>query len=235
MDLLDDERSDEVRLQLPMSVGSRYGPEPAALATASSVSSQTPLSVTVDIQMSGAIRRVTSPTHPNTMVVPFAEAGHTSHRRKTVTFHSPTFLTQSFVLTVHADGLDAPRCFAERDPGGSGTVAMQLTFIPNFKLPPISAQEYLFLVDRSGSMAGRSIQIVKHALLMLLRMLPEEQTMFNIFSFGDGVDSLWRKSQPYHQSCVDLGVSSACISLILLLNVIVDQTHTRHDCQLWRY
>ena len=208
MDLMDDELKGEVRLQLPMSVGSRYGPEPTVLATAASAPSQTRLSITVDIQMSGIIQRVTSPTHPGIKLAPYVTTvGHTSRRRQTAKLHSPTFLTQSFVLTVHADGLDAPRCFAERDPRGSGTVVMQLTFVPNIKLPPIATQEYLFLVDRSGSMSGPSIQIVKRALVMLLRMLPNEQTFFNIFSFGNNVVSLWPNSQPYHQSCLDLAVS----------------------------
>jgi hypothetical protein len=207
MDLMDDERKDEVRLQLPMYIGSRYGPAPDVLATASSASIRTSLSITVDIQMSGAIRQVKSPSHSDVVLDP-----QTSPEQQRVTLRSPTFLTQSFVLAVHADGLDAPRCFAEQHARDSGSVAMQLTFVPSFKLPPISAQEYIFLVDRSGSMNGSSIETVKRALLMLLRMLPNEQTIFNIFSFGSRVDALWRKSQPYHQTCLDLGVCSSLMS-----------------------
>ena len=132
-----------------------------------------------------------------------------------VTFRSPTFLRQSFVLVVHADGLDAPRCFAEQDPRGSESIAMQLTFVPTSSFPPISDQEYIFLVDRSGSMDGCSIQIVKRALLILLHMLPNEQTIFNIFSFGSKVDALWRKSQPYDQRCLDLAVCSTPVFLVI--------------------
>jgi hypothetical protein len=62
MDLMDDEPKDEVRLQLPLSIGSRYGPAPDTLATASTPSSQTSLCITVYLQMSGTIRQVTSPT-----------------------------------------------------------------------------------------------------------------------------------------------------------------------------
>lgn len=209
MDLMDDELKGEVRLQLPMSVGSRYGPEPDAIATAVSAKSQTRLRISVAIQMSGFIRQVTSPTHPNIKLAYVTARGRTSNRRRTAQLCSPTFLTQSFVLVVRADGLDVPRCFAERDNSGSGTVAMQLTFVPDIKLTPISAQEYLFLVDRSGSMNGPSIEIVKEALVILLRLLPKENTFFNIFSFGSSVQGLWQTSQPYDQNSLDLGVRSA--------------------------
>jgi hypothetical protein len=217
MDLMSDELQSEVRLQLPMSIGSRYGPEPATLAAAASASTQTRLTITMDIQMSGTIRHVTSPTHPDIVLSPYMKpSGNKSSRRQTAKLCSPTFLTQMFVLSVRADGLDAPRCFAERDPSNSGTVAMQLTLVPNIKLPPISAQEYLFLVDRSGSMSGQSIRMVKRALVTLLRKLPTEQTSFNIFSFGTSVHGLWQVSQLCSQQALDEAVRFALNVLLLL-------------------
>ena len=82
---------------------------------------------------------------------------------------------------------------------------MWLTFVPNIKLPPASTQEYLFLVDHSGSMIGSSIETVKHALVMLLWMLPNEHTFFNIFSFRNSIDVVWIDSQLYNQMSLDLG------------------------------
>jgi von Willebrand factor type A domain len=194
---LDDDPNGKVRLQLPMSIGRRYGPEPTALATAVPASSETCLSITVDIQMSGVIKEVTSPTHPVTQLPPRStSSGHPSHRRKTVKFESATLLVRDFVLTVLADGLDGPRCFAERDSQEPSTVAMQLTFIPSIEIAPISPHEYLFLVDRSGSMRGSRIAMVKLALTKILSMLPNQHTVFNIFSFGNQVDSLWPESRP---------------------------------------
>jgi len=210
MELFDDDPKGTLRLQLPMSVGSRYGPPPASLPTAVSASSQTRLSITVDIQMSGAIQDVTSPSHKDIQFAPYiTEKDHTSRRRRRVTFASPTFLTQSFVLDVNGYGLDAPRCFAERDPRDPDTVAMQLTFVPTNELSPISTAEYLFLVDRSGSMKGPSIDRVKRALSGLLHMLPTERTFFNIFGFGSRVDSLWLESHQHDRMNLNLAVSSA--------------------------
>jgi uncharacterized protein with von Willebrand factor type A (vWA) domain len=114
------------------------------------------------------------------------------------------------VLIIQADGLDAPRCFAERDSRGQ-TVAMQLTMVPKFKLPPIPEQEFIFVVDRSGSMGGERIDTAKRTLKVLLRMLPGV-ARFNIVSFGSHVDSLWLNSQSYTQDTLDQAVNDLCQS-----------------------
>jgi hypothetical protein len=203
MDLMDDELNDEVRLQLPMSVGYRYGTPPPSLAKATSASSRTRLRITADVQMSRAIRETSSPTHSIEVIPYVTHIGQHSRRRRTIKFRSQTFLTSDFVLTVRADGLDAPRCFAER---GDAGIAMQLTLVPQIKLPPVPAQEYLFLVDRSSSMSGSRIEIAKNALIMILRMLPSSHTIFNVSSFSSDVQSLWPKSQEYNEKSLDSAV-----------------------------
>jgi Mg-chelatase subunit ChlD len=76
---------------------------------------------------------------------------------------SQDFLKQDFVLSITAEGLDAPRCFAQR--AANGATAIQLSIVPNFNLPSISRQEYIFLVDRSGSMGGSRIKTAKRTLI----------------------------------------------------------------------
>lgn len=206
MDLFDDELKNEVRLQLPMSVGCRYGTPPASLSTAVSASSTTRLRIIVDIQMSGVIRDVLCPSHEAKLSSFVTSTGQTSRRRKTAKIRSRTFLTRNFVLTIQADGLDAPRCFAEHHPDAPGTIAMQLMLIPKIKLPPVPTQEYLFVVDRSGSMSGSRIETAKKALAIILRLLPKSQSFFNIFSFGDTVNSFWTTGREYNQQSLDSAV-----------------------------
>ena len=214
---MDDELADQVRFQIPMALGLRYGTTPSALDGAASPSIRTRVKITVDIQMSGRLRDVRSPTHAIApLILHKKHNGRLSRRRATVKFRSPEFLQDDFVLIVHADGLDAPRCFIEHDNRGSGTVAMQLTIIPKFKLPPRPAQEYIFVVDRSGSMSNSRIETAKKTLNMLLRMLPNDSTMFNIVSFGSHADSLWQRSQGYSQLTLNQSVSKRhlCFAII---------------------
>jgi hypothetical protein len=199
MDLMDDELKDQVRFLLPMFLGCRYGPEPEGVEEAARPSAQTRLRIAIDIQMSGIIHDVSSPSHSDLLKQSryVTSEGQTSRRRRTAKIRSPTFLTQNFVLTVRAEGLDEPRCFAER--GESGFIALQLTMVPKFSLPPIPSQEFIFLVDRSGSMAGNSMETCKNALSLLLPLLPNARTSFNLYSFGDSCDGLWSRSRAYNE------------------------------------
>lgn len=215
MDLLDEAIRDCVRLQLPMSIAERYGTPPPAMNNASSATYQTRVRITVDIQTSDVIRDVRSPTHRISLQRYKTRTGRKSQRRLSAVWTSPEFLKGDFVVTIHADGLDKPRCFAEirkrRGPRGGEeeTIAMQLTLVPAFQAPRVPSQEYIFVIDRSGSMNGPSIETAKRTLSMLIRLLPSAQTMFNIFSFGSHVDSLWARSIPLDQTSLDQAV---CIS-----------------------
>ncbi|KAF7310523.1 hypothetical protein HMN09_00594900 [Mycena chlorophos] len=206
MALPNDENTDELRFQLPSCVGERYGPPLAALDGASAPSSSTRIRLSMDVQTSGSIHSIVSPSHPITETPYLTEFNRPSRRRRTVKYRSKTFLDRDFVVVVQADGLDEPRCFAElsSDPTGrhSDTVAMQLSLVPKFKLPPVLGQEYVFLVDRSGSMAGPRMETAKRTLNLLLRMLPAKGSKLNIFSFGYHHTSLWPSSRVYDEAAL---------------------------------
>ncbi|KAJ7124825.1 hypothetical protein C8R43DRAFT_1030894 [Mycena crocata] len=214
MTLVNDNYIDQIRFQLPMCVGERYGPPLPALEGAAAPSSSTRIRITADIQTSGRIKSITSPSHPEIVETKYpTHLNRPSRRRSTVRYRSSTFLEGDFVLMVQADDLDAPRCFAElqHDPKGrhSDTVAMQFTIVPNFKLPPVAGQEYIFLVDRSGSMSGARIETAKSTLSLLLRMLPSKGSTFNIFSFGSRCSSFWPRSEAYSSSSLTAATSHA--------------------------
>ncbi|KAJ3529473.1 hypothetical protein NM688_g7851 [Phlebia brevispora] len=203
MDLMEDDSADQIRLLLPVCIGSRYGQPPSEMAGAKVVPPER-IRIAVDVFMSGEIRSITSPSHPTVAVNDDAQVqiGNVpSPRRKAAQYACQDFLTEDFVLCVKSDGLDTPRCFAERSP--AGTVAMQLAVVPKLTLPNIPEQEYIFLVDRSGSMNGNRIATAKRALVLLLRALPARGTTFNVFSFGSLHDSLWEESRKYDEQSLE--------------------------------
>jgi uncharacterized protein with von Willebrand factor type A (vWA) domain len=56
--------------------------------------------------------------------------------------------------------------------------------------------EYIFLLDRSGSMGGSRIKKAVEALCLFLKSLPED-TYFNVISFGNQSSFLHNSSIKY--------------------------------------
>ncbi|KAG2340468.1 hypothetical protein BDR05DRAFT_966730 [Suillus weaverae] len=208
MDLLDEERRDHVYLQLPMAIAKRYGETPVAMLDASAANERTRVQITVDVQTSDIIQDIRSPTHRIISVPYRSHAGQRSERRMTVMWLSTTFLDQDFVLTVHALGLNGPRCFAEVHPQRADTIAMQLSFVPKFEMPRVASQEYIFIVDRSSSMSGAPMETAKRTLGMLLHLLPDSDTTFNIFSFASKVDGMWETSVSFNERNMQYAISN---------------------------
>lgn len=56
--------------------------------------------------------------------------------------------------------------------------------------------EFIFLLDRSGSMSGSRIKLVKEALIYFLHSLPAD-SYFNIISFGSTFEKMFAQSIKY--------------------------------------
>jgi len=104
-----------------------------------------------------------------------------------VSLSSTVFLDKDIVLVLSCLGLDKPRCviesFAPEEGAQEYTDAYALTFVPRFNLPALPRQgrcrpyhhrivdnipscfaEFIFLVDRSGSMDGAKMTAVQSSL-----------------------------------------------------------------------
>ncbi|GAA5923576.1 hypothetical protein JCM3775_000435 [Rhodotorula graminis] len=216
-ELAEGESNDSVRFHVPTHVGCRYGDPPSTSHVAPSASTTGAFfTVDVKIESMAAIAKVNCPSHavstelgpdlslPGADLLPFSNYAH-------VTSTSKLALSSDFVLEITSAGLDRPRCVVEHHPSRNST-AISLTVVPRFDLPEVKGQEYVFLVDRSGSMgswgppaggAGR-IGLARKALVVLLRALPSRDSLFNIVSFGSTHDILWRSgSRAYNQGTLD--------------------------------
>ncbi|KAJ4469718.1 hypothetical protein C8J55DRAFT_492013 [Lentinula edodes] len=213
--LTDDEKKDQVKFIFPRTYAQRYGQAPTDNSARGTTVHQ-PFNMKVIVQQSGVIKSISCPSaHPIQLELGLPD-GLVSPDKDESDDKSPSFalvtltdtsgfLTQDVVLVINAGGLDSPRCFIEQHPSPNHeTTAMALTFVPRFTLPDIkSGVEYVFVVDRSGSMNGERIRLVQEALVILLRGLPTFGTTFNIVSFGTKATKLWDISRQYSQTSLE--------------------------------
>ena len=66
--------------------------------------------------------------------------------------------------------------------------------------------EYIFLLDRSGSMGGARITKAKEALVLFIKSLPQD-SYFNIVSFGSGSKKLFEQSRKYTNKGIEYAVN----------------------------
>ncbi|KAG8808602.1 hypothetical protein FRC17_003876 [Serendipita sp. 399] len=191
-----------LRITMPTAIAPRYGTPPTNIPWFHNA--QNCFELSVSVQMSKPITSVSSPSHPIGLTLGCHQrelAGDHDPSKAFVYLGESTMLDKDIVIIISAQGLDTPRCSIERWLKGEGaeetTDAYALTLVPKFDLPALPRQEYIFLVDRSGSMKGKRITAVKAALQILLRSLPSRDTSFNIVSFGSKFTSLWLHSQAY--------------------------------------
>ncbi|KAH3764516.1 Vault protein inter-alpha-trypsin domain [Pelomyxa schiedti] len=79
----------------------------------------------------------------------------------------------------------------------SSKVAM-VSLFPNINTEQDACSELIFLVDRSGSMAGSRINQVKNAMQLFLRSIPST-CLFNIIGFGSRFEKLFPQSTQYSE------------------------------------
>ncbi|KAJ7041174.1 von Willebrand factor type A domain-containing protein [Mycena alexandri] len=206
--LAEDEENDSIRFHLPVHVGARYGQAPSSEPALPSNTSNTFLEISVNVESVAPIAKIGCPSHtvsielgPDPALANAHELPFSNYAR--VSLSSAAALDKDFILTVKSAGLDAPRCVAERHPMNP-TTALAFTLVPRFKLPDVARQEFIFLVDRSGSMNGFRILAAKRALIVMLRSLPVKDSVYQIASFGNACTMLWDEgSRPYNQATLD--------------------------------
>lgn len=108
--------------------------------------------------------------------------------------------------------------------------AVMINFTPQLKTFSKKVTEFLFLVDRSGSMSGKHIFQVKETLILFLKSLPSN-CYFNVIGFGSYYRSLFQESQQYTDETLEKAITYVQkmradlggTNLILPLDFIFDQ------------
>ncbi len=85
-----------------------------------------------------------------------------------------------------------------------GAPAVMLSFFPEFEVKR-AACEFIFLVDRSGSMRGSYIKSASETLVLFLKSIPPGCS-FNIIGFGSSHTSLFQESVSYNQETLEQAI-----------------------------
>jgi Ca-activated chloride channel family protein len=186
---------DAIRFTLPTTVAPRYAPaeDRSGVGPSPALTLNPPLAFAVPyglelearVALETPIRGLESPSHP---VAVECDGGRAVVRLAS----RAAALDRDFVLLVRRDDDGQPRALVERHPNGQ-TAAM-VCLRPRFDAGD-GAAEIIFVIDRSGSMAGDSIDEARRALQLCLRSLPEG-ARFNIVGFGSSFASLFPTPRP---------------------------------------
>ncbi|XP_062591977.1 von Willebrand factor A domain-containing protein 5A-like [Saccostrea cucullata] len=116
-------------------------------------------------------------------------------------------LGKDFVLELHYKGFNEPCAVLEKgkednESGFLSSDVLMVNFSPSFSnLQTNDSHEFVFLIDRSGSMFSR-IEKAKETLLLLLKSLPVN-CYFNVVSFGSDFSLLFPTSKPYSEESME--------------------------------
>jgi hypothetical protein len=142
----------------------------------------------------GSIKKLESFTHANNI-----QTVENSSMKRTITAEvSP--LEGDFNLALTTDAINYPIIYQHKDV--DDTYLMVVHKIDERETKFAGDTEYIFLVDRSGSMSGSKMAKAKEALEFFLRSLPAEKCHYNIVSFGDNFTMMYNECIKYTDSNV---------------------------------
>eukprot|EP01102_Stenamoeba_stenopodia_P005493 TRINITY_DN1620_c0_g1_i1.p1 TRINITY_DN1620_c0_g1~~TRINITY_DN1620_c0_g1_i1.p1 ORF type:complete len:951 (-),score=170.99 TRINITY_DN1620_c0_g1_i1:160-3012(-) len=181
-----------------------YTPDPSATPVIADVNASQrrdvpyALSMYLQLEMPSEIEEVVSATHG-------IQTTQESAKIANIMFvNDSEAMDKDIVVKIRTRDSHQPRAVLEEGDlieGGTniGRAAM-VTLVPQFVLNDINA-EFIFIVDRSGSMSGTKMNQTKNALDLFLRALPPN-CYFNIIGFGSSYQKLFEGSQPYTEKNV---------------------------------
>lgn len=207
---LQNQSDGQFRVALPMIVDPRYPLRPDVWTTeameesaATQEASQGPgtgsFSFTAQVQMPSPVLRICSPSHPEM-------ACHLDGSQAFASLALTTMPQRELVLSINISKPLEQRCWMQEMAEDTDLLyavlypeekALQHLW-PSEDLP----KEFIFLLDRSGSMQGSAISAAQSALQLFLRSLPLG-CLFDIVGFGSTWRSLFEASVAYDEKSLN--------------------------------
>jgi hypothetical protein len=199
---------DSLRLVLPATrtkVYSKSGEKSAQTDVSNTLEG---LSVHLDLEMNHELVEITSPTHQIEVKLDGKKGAldlkPNQEQRgramivliKLANLHAPMVTIEKYKSAQSTDAnteKKRPAVEMEREEKRVKQDAVTISLFPKVEIQDDPVCEIIFLVDRSGSMAGSRMNQTKNALQIFLRSLPVG-TKFNIVGFGDTYEKLFPSS-----------------------------------------
>lgn len=165
-----------------------------------------PLTLKVAISLQGKIKSIECPTHKVKVEKTGPIPEKPTWEKATVELSTETSdMDRDFVLNIVPEEVHKARLYSEKLEDGS--TAMMVHLVPSFKLDE-QKTEIIFVLDRSGSMMGQSIDLARKAMLVFLHSLPAD-CYFNVVGFGSTFQFLFPSSVKYDDGSLKQAVTHA--------------------------
>ena len=199
-----------VRFSLPSTLKPRYTPagssdplarvEGGAQGQVEQASASSVQKFQLTVFNATSVAEVTSPTHTVTTT------RNSDENKINVVLVGSQALSSDLVILVEYKEPHVPSTLVENGSSEKEGImklpTAMVNFFPDFE-DIDAACEFIFLVDRSGSMSGGFINSARETLILFLKSLPEGCN-FNIVGFGSSYEKLFPAvSVPYSQESLD--------------------------------
>ncbi|XP_048014650.1 von Willebrand factor A domain-containing protein 5A-like isoform X2 [Megalobrama amblycephala] len=201
-----------LRFCLPAVLNPRYTPAGSAAGIVSEISSgcgSVPYTLTLSVHVSSP--KPISKLESSCTLDPLVFL-HSDHTQATVNLSPGHMFDKDVELFVFYQDTHQPSAIVEAGvttaPSGSlmRDPVVMISLYPEFPEEVMSSLatqgEFIFVMDRSGSMSNTRIESAKDTLLLLLKSLPMG-CYFNIYGFGSRFESFYPKSVKYNQKTMD--------------------------------
>lgn len=210
------EKEGRVVFVLPTVLNPRYRPSrivqsvTSTIETIASVSNKYDFDFELDVQCASPISEITSPAHRLQV-----DINPEDNRQANVRIADDYRFDSDVEVHVLSSQPHQPLALVEngvtrkRDGQHDAFLAkpiVMLNFFPEFhNSASLERGEFIFIVDRSGSMGSSKIQSARQTLLLFLKSLPEN-CYFNVVGFGSSFEKLFESSERYN----DASLQHAC-------------------------
>jgi len=201
-----EQHGDSVRVMIPTTISPRYIPQsqlktidPSELdhLTPPTVIGAVPYGLSFDLKYDApqGVKSVSCPSHP-------AQVEIDGNTARVSLMGDKIQLDRDVVVNVTLARPHEAGAIVARD--GDGTRAVMLNFYPDIATMggARGPSEFVFIVDRSGSMQGESITQALNALRLALRSM-DEGDRFNIVGFGSHTEKMYPEPVAYSQKTLD--------------------------------